>query len=287
MIELAPGHKQGLPVANPVVLAGGTVGYGEAVPRGLELRQIGAVVVGPVLAQSRAGAPPPRWAETVGGMVLEDGWQSRGVGNVLSRYAKLWPKLGCPVVVQVAEAEPKRLAGVVSRVAAAAGALGIELVPLTDEVTTAAQLARVAAREGDLPLWVKLPLGQAVAWAEPLARAGANGLVIGLPPRGALMRHAALGALTATDGSDLVRGALYGPSVFAAMLPVLAAVAEQGLPVALIACGGIHTTAQMADALAVGAAAVQVDSGVWVEPGLPQWLAAGWTAQAGRAPGRG
>jgi dihydroorotate dehydrogenase len=266
-----------------VVIAGGVVGYGEAVPRGLALGEVGAVVVGPVMALSRAGAPPPRWAETIGGMVREDGWQSRGVSNVLSRYAKLWPKLGCPVVVQIAEAEPKRLASVVSRVAAAAGVLGIELVPLTEEVTTAAQLTRVAAQEGDLPVWVKLPLGQAAAWAEPLARAGANGLVIGQPPRGALPYHAALGALNAVAGDGLVHGALYGPAVFAGMVPVLAAVAGLGLPVALIACGGIHTATQMVDALAVGASAVQVDSGVWVEPGLPQWLAAAWSAQAGRS----
>ena len=40
MIELAPGHKQGLPTTNPVWIAGGMVGYGEAVPRGLNMAEL-------------------------------------------------------------------------------------------------------------------------------------------------------------------------------------------------------------------------------------------------------
>ena len=62
------------------------------------------------------------------------------------------------------------------------------------------------------------------------------------------------------------------------MLPVLRAVAHLQLPAALIACGGIHTAAQMEEALAAGADAIQVDTALWVEPALPNWLAAAWHA---------
>jgi dihydroorotate dehydrogenase len=63
---------------------------------------------------------------------------------------------------------------------------------------------------------------------------------------------------------------------FALMLPVLRAMARLQLPAALIACGGIHTVAQMEQALDAGASAVQVDTALWVEPALPNWLALAW-----------
>ena len=49
MIELAPGHKQGLPVANPVLIAGGAVGYGEVDP----------AWAGPEPGRRRRGRPGP------------------------------------------------------------------------------------------------------------------------------------------------------------------------------------------------------------------------------------
>ena len=270
MIELAPGHKQGLPSTNPVWIAGGMVGYGEAVGRGLNLAEVGGVVIGPILASSRAGSARPRVAETPGGMVLETGWQNRGVSNVLARHSKLWPSLGSPVVAQLVDSDARSMGKIAARMGAAPGILGIEIVPLTDDVAVAARMVRIVVQSADLPVWVKLPLHDAVAWAKPLAEVGANGLVIGQPPRGQL----------GTEARGLVSGALYGPLTFALMLPVLRAVARLQLPVALIACGGVHTAQQLEEALDAGASAVQVDSAVWVEPALPHWLIAAWQEQA-------
>ena len=53
------------------------------------------------------------------------------------------------------------------------------------------------------------------------------------------------------------------------------AVAKLDLSCVLIACGGIHTLFQVQQALTAGAQAVQIDSAVWVEPGLPARLAEG------------
>ena len=266
MIELAPGHKQGLPAANPVWIAGGMVGYGEAVPRGLEMAGMGGVVVGPVMASSRAGSPLPRVAQTVGGMVLESGWQNRGASSAINRYGKLWAKLGCPVVVQVVDADARSMGKLAARVASVPGVAGLEIVPLTQEVTVAAAMVRVASQASDLPVWVKLPLSEAVAWATPLVEMGANGLVVGQAARGQL----------GVASSGLVNGGLHGPLAFALTLPVVRAVARLKLPAALLACGGIHTVEQMEEAIDAGAHAIQVDTAVWVEPALPTWLATAW-----------
>jgi dihydroorotate dehydrogenase (NAD+) catalytic subunit len=271
MIDLAPGHKQGLVVNHPVLVGSGVVGYGEIVPRGLTLSLAGATVVGPLLNQSRSGAPLPRIAETVGGLVLVTGLQNRGVNSVLSRFARLWPRLGCPVVVQVAEGEPRALSRLVERLAQVEGIAGLELILLTQEVEVAQQLVH-AAQSSDLPIWVKVPLAQAAAWAEALVEAGASGLVVGQAPPAALGRSPSPGEVRGVGA--LVRGGLYGPLAFAPMLERLAAVAALQLPCALIAAGGIHEVDQARQALAIGAQAVQLDTALWVEPALLGWMVA-------------
>ncbi len=266
MIDLGPGHKQGLPVANPILIAGGTVGYGEATPRGLDLSQLGGVVVGPIMANSRGGSAPPRVAHGVGGLVLDSGGQNRGVKGTIARFAKLWPRIGCPVVAQVADVGAQGMGKVAAQLAECRGILGFELLPLTHDREEAVRMVKAVARQTDLPIWVKLRLELAEAWAGAMVDAGANALVLGQAPRGQLV---------ALDGT-VVDGALFGPLTFGLMLPALRAVAQMGLPAALIACGGIHTPNQLEQALAAGAHAIQVDSAFWVEPALPMWLLGAW-----------
>jgi dihydroorotate dehydrogenase (NAD+) catalytic subunit len=267
-INLAPHHKWGLLVDNPVLLAGGTIGYGEALHRGVNTEQLGGVVIGPIMRHSRSGRDGPRLAETNSGFVLNTGLQNRGIGSALRRFASLWSQLGCPVIAQVADTQADALAHVVRRLDAAL-AEGVELHGIelllpsrSDEQQTRA-LVHEATRHSGLPLWVKLPLKQAASLSTVAVDAGASGLVIGQPPLGTL-HH----------GATPVTGGIHGPLAFAPMLAALHAVRAQQLPCALIACGGIHTLAQARQALSAGADALQIDSALWVEPGLPAFLAA-------------
>lgn len=274
MIDLAPHHKVGLPVKNPVLLAGGTVGYGEAIPPALDCKALGAVVVGPLLRHSTAGAAPPRMAELPGGMILTTGLQNRGVNDVIKRFARQWARLGVPVIVQVAEMRPQSLAFVLERLSTVTAVAGIELfLPGGTEPEQVRQVVQTAVQGTDWPVWVKLPPAEALLLASPAVEAGAAGLVIGQPPVGAALRSAQPAGAPA-----MVQGALYGPIVFHLLLPVLLAVSKLDLPAALIACGGIHTVAQAHTALAIsGVCAIQIDSALWIEPGLPMRLAAACT----------
>lgn len=275
MIDLAPHHKAGLVVANPILLAGGVIGYGEAVHPGIDLAVLGAVVVGPIVLDSRAGAGPPRLAETNGGFVLDTGLQNRGLSASLAKFARLWPRLGCPVIMQLADRQPRQLAQVAEQLTTVVGLAGLELLlPRQADVVLTSALVRTVARITDLPLWVKLPLPQAALLAPAAIEAGAAGLVVGQPPVGALPYG------RETEQFSVVTGALYGPLVFASMLQALTAVARLNLPGALVACGGLHTREQITQALAV-AQAVQLDSVAWVEPGWPQRLAR-WQVAGGK-----
>lgn len=269
MIDLAPGHKTGLIVKNPVLLAGRSIGYGEAVASGVDLKALGAVVVGPLLRQSGGGSAPPRVAELPAGMVLGAGSQNRGVNDVVKRFSRQWARLGAPVIVQVAENRPSALASVLERLATVDTVAGLELLIANGSDSAAVQQAVYTAMQlSDLPIWVKLPLAEAALLAPTAVEAGAVGIVVGQPPPAAAMRPQADGA------PALVQGALYGPVVFQLMLAALLAVSKRALPAALIACGGIHTVEQARTVLQIpGVRALQIDSALWIEPGLPKQIA--------------
>ncbi len=280
MIELAPNHKIGLPVANPILLAGGVIGCGDAVTPGLRTQALGAAVIGPVLRRPRGGPVPPRVAEMSGAMVLDVGLQNRGLRTVLRRCAPGWARLGCPVIVQVADREVDDLRAVAHGLEQAHHATGVELLVHPDAgADEVASLTARLALECELPVWVKLPLARAAVLAAPAVEGGADALVIAQPPRGALMRSAAETQAGAPLPGGIVRGGVYGPLAFPQMLNALLEVAALQLPVVLIACGGIHGWEQVRQALRAGATAVQVDSAAWIEPGLPQQLVAAWRAE--------
>jgi dihydroorotate dehydrogenase (NAD+) catalytic subunit len=271
MIDLAPNHKLGLTVANPILLAGGSIGYGEAIHKGLDIAHLGAVVIGPILLSSRIGSTAPRLASTNGGFVLETGLQNRGITAVLKQFAKLWPRLGCPVIAQVADSQPAPLAKVAAQLTSDQQLSGLELLlPRNANAELTRALLRVVIQHSDLPIWAKVPLDRAAVLAPHAVEAGAVGLVIGQPLLGAAL-HKVPAQQGAPDEevNPMVIGSLFGPLAFAPMLAALIAVAKLALPCALIACGGVHTLAQAQQALHAGAHALQVDSAIWVEPSLP------------------
>ena len=274
MIELAPSHKHGLVIDNPVMLGAGAIGCGEALHRSLDTSCLGAVVLGPLTRNSRGGAPPPRLAHALGGFVLRTDLQNRGVNSAVRKFSKRWARLGCPVIIHIADQEPHEVAAVVERLVDQPAVQGLEL---STSVATISRLGETLAAIhscSDFPVWLKVPISTVEACATAAADAGADGLVIGHFAPVASTLQAPIG--TNLEDAEAIRlsGSPYGPLLFTQMLAALMAVKKLALPLTLIASGGIHTVEQARHALGAGASAIQLDSAVWVEPGLPAQLAA-------------
>ncbi len=268
MIELAPHHKVGLPLASPLILASGMIGYGDALSRILDLAVCGAWVTAPVSlrpGQTSPSEPPAtRAVEVPGGFVLAEGGDDPGVRQIIRRYGPIWPRLGLPVIVRLrgaADDARDDLTGqalAAQRLAGVAGVAALELAPEAQRGPAAAsELIRLVRQASDLPLLVALPLGpDMVAWATASAEAGADALVIAQPP------HA---AAFAANGA-LVRGRLYGPAAAPLAWDALAQVAALGLDLPLIGSGGVHRAEDVRAFRQLGAVAVQIDSAVWIDP---------------------
>lgn len=287
-MELAPNHKSGFTVANPILLAGGVIGAGDEFPSVLRAAKVGAAVVGPVTLRARRGGSQPRLGEGTNGFVLDSGLQNRGVHRSLKHFRKSWPRLGVPIVAQVADREPDALARVARDLERSGAVSGIELLvhPNAETETELRSLTTALAHCTELPLWVKLPYERASEMAAVAVSTGADALVVCQPPRGSLPVVSSFAEGRAADAKDisvaqqaqqLTQGSLFGPLVLPLVLHRLMEIQALDLGAPLIACGGIHSWQDAATALRAGAQAVQLDAAVWVEPGLVYEVLSGWS----------
>ncbi|HOU14434.1 MAG TPA: hypothetical protein PKZ84_15105 [Anaerolineae bacterium] len=272
MIELAPRHKFGLPIAAPVMPAAGAFGYGDTYHDLVDLRVLGALVTNPVSLNPREAARGQRIAIHGEHFVAHTGLPNSGVQRVLRQYRQLWERLPIPVIVHLIATTPTETAQAAERLAGIPNVVGIEL-GLIDNITPqrALSLLDAARAEGDLPVIVRVPFHSVDALALRLAEGGADALTLTAPPRAILPVADAPGD---DEGIHYLRGRLYGPALLSLLLNTLARWRGK-LPVPVIACGGIASPQDAIACLELGATAVQVDALLWRDPTLLQRIAAG------------
>lgn len=276
LLELAPRHKQGLLLANPVLLAAGVIGYGDASAPGFEMADIGGYVTAPVSRRPWRGEPP-QVAEAAGGLLWRRGAWNPGVRRVLNDHAAAWARSPVPVIVHLVGGDPDELAAVAGACESVAGIAGLELdVPAgatgSDAADAAAELAWAVREAADLPLLARLPLDVADLTVQALLDAGADALVLARPPRGRYFQAAK---------GQWLEGEYYGPGLVPQVAARLADLATW-VEAPLVACGGVHSMADALTYLSSGATAVMLDTAIWVDPELPGRIAA---ALAGRSAG--
>lgn len=262
MIDLAPHHKYGLALSNPVMPAAGTFGYGVAYRGLVAYENLGALVTNPVSWRSRRAAHGPRLVVQGEQFLVHTGLPNPGVRRVIRRHARRWVRLDCPVIVHVITTSPGDVARACERLTDVRNVHGIEL-GLDDKTALddALVFLDAACSTCPLPLIVRLPFDGVERLALPLVEAGVDALTFTAPPRGRLPHPAG------EASPDMVRGRLYGPALFPILLQRLTQWAER-LPVPLIACGGIRTSEEARACLDAGATAVQVDALLWRDPRL-------------------
>jgi dihydroorotate dehydrogenase (NAD+) catalytic subunit len=265
LVELAPRHKLGLTLTNPVLLAAGVIGYGDAALPGLELGRLGGFVTAPVTRRPWRG-DLPQVMETPGGLLWRRGLWNPGVRVVVRDYSNLWRRSRALVIVHLAGDDPDELGSMASTLESTPGVAGLELDLLAaqhdeggdlEEALEQVQAVRAAA---DLPLLARLPLSTSDETVQGLVELGAvDALVLAQPPAG--LRY---DAASGVQASGQLHSRALAPLIAARIADLAGWV---GVP--LVACGGVHSVDDALSYLAVGAAAVQIDTALWVDPRLP------------------
>src|SRR5216110_1543392 len=121
-VELA-----GIRLANPVIAASGTFGYGEEFERFADLRRIGAICVKGTSAQPIDGNLPPRLFPTASGMLNSIGLENVGVDAFIRDKMPFLRSADCAVFVNVFGFNEDEYAEVVDKLNACEGIAAYEL----------------------------------------------------------------------------------------------------------------------------------------------------------------
>ncbi|MBI2765702.1 MAG: dihydroorotate dehydrogenase [Chloroflexi bacterium] len=288
-VDLAPTHKTGLLLQNPVMPASGCFSWGLEFARQFDINALGAVVSKGVTMEPRAGNPQPRVAETPAGMLNSIGLQNIGIDKVIREMAPLWANWDVPVIVNIAGDTVDEFGEMAAMLDGVPGVAALELniscpnvdiggIEIGQDIEASARATRAAVRRTDLPVIVKLtpnvtdPVRLAVACegAGAAAICAINtvlGLRIDLGRRRPVLPRA--------------RGGLSGPAIKPIALRIVYDVAN-AVHIPVIGCGGISTGEDAIEFLMAGASAVQVGTATFANPrapldvldGINAWLAA-------------
>ncbi len=258
-VELAPLHKRGLHLANPVMNAAGVLGFGSEYRRLVDFGALGAFVTNALTATARTPAHPPNVVELPEGLVVHTGLPNPGVSAALRRYARVWRRLsalGVAVIVHLAATTPAEVRRSVASLEREEAVGGLEL-GFRDDIAADDAIQLVRAAVGNLPLMAQVPFGRAPELAVALVQAGADAVVVSAPPR-----------VTVEAGGQTVIGRRYSPADFAEALSAVTLAVETLPAVPVVGAGGIWSAEQAQMMLAAGAKAVQIDAAAWRDPGL-------------------
>jgi dihydroorotate dehydrogenase (NAD+) catalytic subunit len=288
-VDLAPDHG-GLVLANPILVASGTFGYGIEYGDVVDVQRLGAICCKGTTLKPRVGNQTPRVTETPGGMLNSIGLQNPGVDAVIEKYAGIWQTWDTKVIVNVAGESIADYVEVARRLDGVPGVAGIELniscpnvgkggLQFAIDSEAAGAVTAAVRRATDLPLLVKLSPN--VADIRPIARAieaaGADAIT-------AINTLSGIAVAPSRNRPLLgnIFGGLSGPAVKPVALKVVYETA-QVVDIPIVAIGGVTELADVLDFLAVGAIAVQVGTAVFADPTLPVRLVDELAAAAARA----
>jgi dihydroorotate dehydrogenase (NAD+) catalytic subunit len=275
-IDLSVDLGRGLVLANPILVASGTFGYGIEYGDVVEVDRLGAICCKGTTLKPRIGNITPRVTETPGGMLNSIGLQNPGVDAVVEKYAKTWTGWKTAVIVNVAGESVADYVEVVRRLDGVPGVAGIELniscpnvgkggLQFAIDAEAAGSVTAAVRRATDLPLLVKLSPN--VADVRPIARAiadaGADALTAVNTLSGIAVAPSRMKPLLGN-----IYGGLSGPAIKPVALRIVYEVA-QIVDIPVVAIGGITELADVLDYLAVGAVAVQVGTAIFADPTLP------------------
>ncbi len=267
-------HVGELLLANPVLAASGTFGYGLDLDDLCPPEQLGGIVTKGLSPEPRAGAQMPRIAETACGMLNAIGLENIGVEAFCREKLPALRQRGVTVIVNVFGVSPGAYRAVIERCEAAGGVAGYELNVSCPNVSSGGlefghdpvqleELTRLCRQATAKPLWVKLSPNapDLIGTARAAVAGGADALSLINTIRGmAIDPYRREPELARTFGG------LSGPAVMPIALRMVYEV-HRALPgVPLIGLGGIETGRDAVRFMLAGASAVQVGTATFRRP---------------------
>ena len=273
----------GIELANPILAASGTFGYGIEFEEIVSLEKIGGFVTKGISLTPLSGHPAPRILQTAAGMINAIGLQNVGVEDFIAR--KLPPLArypACKVIVNVFGYTVGEYVAVIQRLNQAAGIAAYELnvscpnvhaggMAFGSDPGSLEYLVREAKAVAARPLIVKLSPN--VTSIAQMARIAAN---VGADAISLVNTFLAMSIDVETRKPRLtnVTGGLSGPAIKPIAVRMVYE-AARAVSIPILGMGGIVTPEDAVEFLLAGATAVQVGTASYADPRAVERIAAG------------
>ena len=263
----------GLTLANPVLVASGTFGYGTEYGELVDVGRLGGLCTKAVTLEPRAGSPPPRICETPAGMLNAIGLQNPGVEVFISEKMPALREFGVPIIVNIAGESAAEYVSLARRFSDCADIAALELnlscpnvkrggmqFGIDGELTK--RVVAAVRKTTELPLIAKLSpnVTDIVSVAQAACDGGADalslintlvGMSIDIQQRRPMLAN--------------VTGGLSGPAIRPVAVRMVWEVA-QAVDFPVIGMGGITSAADALEFIMAGATAVAVGTANFVKP---------------------
>src|SRR5271165_7139031 len=270
----------GVPLANPVIAASGTYGYGIEFESVADLNAIGGIVVKGLSREPIRGNPPPRLWETEGGMINSIGLQNIGARAFVREKLPALRRYRAAISANVFGYAPDDYAEVVRILEDAEGLAAYELnvscpntkaggIYFSSDPALLSDLVKLVRPLTKRPVIVKLSPN--VTRIEPLAQAAeaAGADAISLVNTFVSL---VIDAHTRKPRLGAGFGGLSGPAIKPIALRMVHQAAK-AVRIPVIGLGGIASGEDAAEFLIAGARAVQVGTATFWDPGAPLKIA--------------
>lgn len=277
-VELAPHHKTGLLLKNPVMTAAGTFGYGVELARIAEVQRLGAVICKGTTLHARTGNASSRPLEVASGLINAIGLQNPGVRVVVEKYAPVWASWETPVIVNVVGTSIDEYVEVAEHLEGVVGISGIELNTSSSGVyqgdtnsgagpQAIAEVTAAVRNATTLPLIVKLSpnAGDVRPAALAAASAGADAVsLINTITSISIDIHAR--RLRLDNGTGGFSGPAIKPIALRMVYEVAGELRSSHPHIPIIGIGGISSAQDALEFLMAGASAIQVGTINFINP---------------------
>ena len=267
-----------LSLANPILAASGTAGYGDELARFGDVGRLGGFVPKTVTLEPRAGNAPPRIVETASGMLNAIGLDNDGLDVFLSDHLPRLRELGTAIVVSVAGRTVDEFAQMAAALGDEDGVAAVELniscpnvahgVDFATDPARTEQVVQRVVRSCGVPVIAKLSPN--VTDVTSIARAAEQGGADAVSLVNTLV-GLAVDWRTRRPLLSNITGGLSGPAIKPVALRMVWQVA-QAVAIGVIGIGGISTIDDVMEFLVAGARAVQIGTANLYAPGTAAGL---------------
>jgi dihydroorotate dehydrogenase (NAD+) catalytic subunit len=262
-----------LRLANPILAASGTFGYGVEFAHLVDLNRLGGIVVKGLSLEPMAGAPAPRLCETPSGMLNAVGLQNVGVRAFIAEKLPALRQYRAAVIANVFGYTIDEYVGVIRILEEAEGLAAYELniscpntahggIQFGSDPQMVLEVVSAARRTARRPLWVKLSpnVTDIGVIAKAAEEAGADALTVA-------NTYQAMSIDVQTRKSRLGRatGGLSGPAIRPITLRLVYETSRV-VKIPIIGLGGVEKADDALEYIIAGASAIQVGTANFSEP---------------------